>query len=491
MKIAKPLYINGQWVAASGDALRSTDAVTAETVWEGASAASVEVDAALQSARSAFETWSTLAVTERIEYLHRFKSELEQNKTSLAAAISQEVGKPLWESLTEVNAMIGKISIAITAFQTRTSEQKKVTAGETIATRYKPHGVVAVFGPYNFPGHLANGHIVPALLAGNTVVFKQSELAPLVGQKTVELWHSAGLPEGVLNLLQGARATGELLAQHADLDGLFFTGSSATGRMLARAFGEHPEKILALEMGGNNPLIVMHVKDNHAAAYMTILSAFQTAGQRCTCARRLIVPTGNAGDEFLAKLQQMTATLRVGHHTDQPEPFMGPVITVAAAGALLQEQEKLLQNGAKALLPMQCLKSGTALLSPGILDVTDMAQREDKEFFGPLLQVIRVPHFEAALTEANATRYGLAAGLISDDAELYELFYRRSRAGIVNWNRQLTGASSNAPFGGIGFSGNHRPSAYFAADYCSYPVASMESDRIVMPETLLPGIGNS
>ena len=490
MTTGKPNFINGEWISGGADAFSSTDAVTGEVLWHGSAAGLPEVTQAVRAARVACDEWSSLPVKERIEFLYQFKSELEEGKTDLALAIAQEVGKPKWEALTEVNAMIGKIALAIEAFQTRTAEQKKVVAGETIATRYKPHGVVAVFGPYNFPGHLANGHIVPALLAGNTVVFKQSELAPLVGQKTVELWQKAGLPAGVINLLQGGRATGEALAQQDELDGLFFTGSANTGRALARALSEHPEKILALEMGGNNPLSVTHVKDLGAAAYMTVLSAFQTAGQRCTCARRLIVPVGTAGDDYLAELQRQTLTVKVGHYSDQPEPFMGPVITVAAADQLLQEQEKLLQRGAKTLLPMRRLKAETALLSPGILDVTKIAARDDTEFFGPLLQVIRVPHFEAALLEANATHYGLAAGLISDDAELYELFFKRSRAGIVNWNRQLTGASSSAPFGGIGLSGNHRPSAYFAADYCSYPVASMEAEKAVMPATLLPGIGN-
>jgi len=129
-----------------------------------------------------------------------------------------------------------------------------------------------------------------------------------------------------------------------------------------------------------------------------------------------------------------------------------------------------------------------AMLAPGIIDVTDVPDRTDEELFGPLLQVVRVADFDAAIAEANNTRFGLAAGLLSDDSALYEKFRRKIRAGVVNWNRQTTGASSAAPFGGIGASGNHRPSAYYAADYCAYPVASMEAPRSVLPDKLAPGI---
>ena len=162
---------------------------------------------------------------------------------------------------------------------------------------------------------------------------------------------------------------------------------------------------------------------------------------------------------------------------------MGRVINAAAAKRLLAAQAEL---AGRILVEMKSL-DGDALLSPGLIDVTDTPRR-DEEIFGPLLQLIRVKDFDAAIAEANNTRFGLAAGLLSDDRTLWERFYRTIRAGVVNWNRPLTGASSALPFGGIGDSGNHRPSAYFAADYCSYPVASLEIERVAMPEKLTPGI---
>ncbi|MCY1295612.1 N-succinylglutamate 5-semialdehyde dehydrogenase [compost metagenome] len=241
-------------------------------------------------------------------------------------------------------------------------------------------------------------------------------------------------------------------------------------------------------MGGNNPLVVDELQDIDAAVYTIIQSAFISAGQRCTCARRLLVPKGAWGDALLARLVAVSATIKVGAFDEQPAPFMGSVISLSAAEHLLKAQQHLIAQGAQPLLAMTQPIATAALLTPGILDVTAVAVRPDEEFFGPLLQVIRYADFDAAIAEANATRYGLAAGLLSDSRERFERFWLESRAGIVNWNKQLTGAASSAPFGGVGASGNHRPSAYYAADYCAYPVASLESDSLSLPATLTPGV---
>jgi succinylglutamic semialdehyde dehydrogenase len=442
-----------------------------------------EVDRAVASARAALSPW---ADADRISIINRFAEELKAHRSEIAEAICREIGKPRWESNTEVDAMINKVPVSIQAYQERRRPVVVESAGATTATRFKPHGVVAVFGPFNFPGHLPNGHIVPALLAGNTVVFKPSEFAPAVGQIMFDLWRAAGLPDGVLNLVQGAGETGKYLAAHSNLDGLFFTGSAAVGKSLRRSLADHPDKILALEMGGNNPLIVHNVSDVIAAAYHTIQSAFITAGQRCTCARRLIIPSGN--DEFLKKLITLTPKITIGLYTDNPEPFMGPVISETAARKLLQTQTDLVKRGGKSLIEMRSVNNQPALLSPGLIDVTAIPNRADGEIFGPLLQLIQVADFDTALLEANHTVYGLSAGLLSDSRELYDKFFRSIRAGVVNWNRPTTGASGSLPFGGVGLSGNHRPSGYYAVDYCSYPIASMETPRLELPTKLPPGI---
>lgn len=462
----------------------SVNPATGEIVWTGPAAAPTEVDAAVQCARTVFRSWSRTPLAEREAHLRSFARVLESRKAGLAEAISREIGKPTWESLSEVQTMIAKVDLSIRAYAQRCAE---FTGGPAI-TRFRPHGVVAVLGPFNFPGHLPNGHIAPALLAGNTVVFKPSEHAPLVAECTAAAWREAGLPEGVFNVVQGGRETGVALVDHAGIDGLFFTGSARTGLWLAEKFARTPERILALEMGGNNPLVVWHPRHLRAAALLTVQSACLTAGQRCTCARRLIVPDTPAGEEFVMHYMTILRGLRVGAFTEKPEPFMGPVISPVVADQLLRAQRDLVARGARPLLEMRSLRTGTGLLSPGLLDVTAVSERPDEELFGPLLQVIRVSDFDAAITEANATRYGLAAGLLCDDRILFEHFRDEVRAGLINWNQPLTGASSAAPFGGVGRSGNHRPSAFFAADYCSYPIASIEVPELKPPANLPPGI---
>lgn len=481
-------YIAGAWQAGEGDALESRNPVGQAVLWQGAAASPAQVDAAVQAARAAFPAWARRPLEERIAILDTFAATLKAHGDELARTIGEETGKPLWEAATEVTSMVNKVAISIQSYRERTGEKSGPLADATAVLRHKPHGVVAVFGPYNFPGHLPNGHIVPALLAGNAVVFKPSELTPKVAELTVKCWIEAGIPAGVLNLVQGARETGIALAGHAGIDGLFFTGSSRTGNLLHQQFAGRPDKILALEMGGNNPLIVDQVADVDAAVYTIVQSAFISAGQRCTCARRLLVPQGAWGDALLARLVQVAAQIKVGRFDEQPAPFMGSVVSLLAARQLLEAQAALLAKGAVALLAMTQPEADAALLTPGILDVTAVAERPDEEFFGPLLQVIRYTDFDAAIAEANATQYGLAAGLLSDSRERYQQFWVESRAGIVNWNKQLTGAASSAPFGGVGASGNHRPSAYYAADYCAYPVASLESEALSLPATLTPGV---
>ena len=481
-------YIAGTWQAGEGEALQSLDPVSQKVIWQGQGAAPGQVEAAVQAARQAFPAWARQPLEARISVLEAFAVSLKAHADELAHCIGEETGKPLWEATTEVTSMVNKVSISVQSYRERTGEKSGPLADATAVLRHKPHGVVAVFGPYNFPGHLPNGHIVPALLAGNSVVFKPSELTPKVAELTVKCWIEAGLPAGVLNLVQGARETGVALAANPGIDGLFFTGSSRTGNLLHQQFSGRPDKILALEMGGNNPLVVDQVQDLDAAVYTIIQSAFISAGQRCTCARRLLVPQGAWGDTLLERLVAVSRNISVGAFDQQPPPFMGSVISLGAAQALLDAQAQLLANGAQALLPMTQPQAGAALLTPGIIDVTSVPGRPDEELFGPLLQVIRYSDFDAAIREANNTQYGLAAGLLSDSEARYQQFWLESRAGIVNWNKQLTGAASSAPFGGVGASGNHRASAYYAADYCAYPVASLETASLVLPATLTPGV---
>ncbi|BCF88932.1 succinylglutamate-semialdehyde dehydrogenase [Paraburkholderia largidicola] len=482
------LFIDGEWVAGTGHAFASRNPGTGATVWEGNSASAEDVDRAVMSARRAFGMWSAVSLDERIAVVRRFAALINERKETIAEAIGRETGKPLWEARTEAATMAAKVDISIQSYNERTGERRAAMADGTAVLRHRPHGVVAVFGPYNFPGHLPNGHIVPALIAGNAVVFKPSELAPGVARVTVEVWRDAGLPAGVLNLVQGEKDTGVALANHRQIDGLFFTGSSDTGTLLHKQFGGRPEIVLALEMGGNNPLVVAPVADLDAAVHHTIQSAFLSAGQRCTCARRIFVPNDAFGDQFLARLVEVSSRIAVGEYNADPQPYMGAVISARAAARLVEAQARLIADGAKPLLKMEQRDPKMGFVSPAILDVTNVANLPDEEHFGPLAQVVRYDSFDDAISGANDTEFGLSAGLLADDEALWTHFQRAIRAGIVNWNRPTNGASSAAPFGGTGRSGNNRPSAYYAADYCAYPMASVESAQLQMPASVSPGL---
>ena len=452
----------------------STDPITGAVLWQGTDA---DVDGAVAAARAAQPAWALLPLAERIVIAQRYAEAVTAKSEEFAAMISRETGKPIWEARTEVGSVAAKVGISVAAQAERAGERNGEAGGIRQALRHKPHGVLAVLGPYNFPAHLPNGHIVPALLAGNAVVFKPSELTPAAGAFMAALWQEAGLPAGVLSLAQGRADTGRALAAHSGLDGLLFTGSSSTGLALHHAFAARPDRILAIETGGNNPLIAWDVpaSDLDQAAAVIIQSAFISAGQRCTCARRLIVGPGS--EALVNAVAALSDRLIAGGPFDDPAPFMGPVVDLQAASRVEQAWAALVALGGKVIRPLRHLREGTPLLSPAMIDVTGLAS-PDEEIFGPVLQVIRVADFDAAMAAANATRFGLAASLLGGDAALYNQFWSRSRAGVVNWNRPTTGASSAAPFGGVGVSGNHRPSAYYAADYCAWPVASLESSTI-------------
>ncbi|CAI0936644.1 N-succinylglutamate 5-semialdehyde dehydrogenase [Serratia proteamaculans] len=482
------LFINGTWQQGHGAEFSKTDPVDNQPLWQANAADGSDVAAACEAARAAFPAWARTPFEQREQLVKRFAALLEEHKAHLAATISRETSKPRWETLTEVQAMIGKVAISLQAYQARTGVSQTAMADGASVLRHRPHGVLAVFGPYNFPGHLPNGHIVPALLAGNTVVFKPSELTPQTAEETLKLWLQAGLPAGVINMVQGGRETGEALAASTDIDGLLFTGSAGTGYHLHRQLAGQPEKILALEMGGNNALIVDQIEDCDAVVNLAIQSAFISAGQRCTCSRRILVKRGSEGDAFIERLVQVASALRIGRWDAEPQPFMGGVISSAAAEKMLAAQHHLLSLGGKALLTMQRLESGSALLSPGIIDVTGVQNVPDEEYFGPLTTIIRYNDFDEAVRIANQTRYGLSVGLVSPQRERFDHLLLEARAGIVNWNKPLTGASSAAPFGGVGASGNHRPSAYYAADYCAWPMASLESESLTLPASLSPGL---
>ncbi|MEM1050801.1 MAG: succinylglutamate-semialdehyde dehydrogenase [Pseudomonadota bacterium] len=447
---------------------------TGEEVWSGTKS---NVNDVVSRSRRAWPAWAATAQGKRIELARRFANEVRTDAEDIATLIARETGKPLWEARTEVDAVIAKVEISVQAYAERTGRKKHDSALQgTSALRHKPHGVMAVLGPYNFPAHLPNGHMVPALIAGNTVLFKPSEKTPGVAAALIECWKRCGMPKDVVQPVTGGPKEGEALVAHPGVDGVLFTGSAQAGISINRKLASNPGKIVALEMGGNNPIVVTDTPLIPDACALIIQSAFTSAGQRCTAARRLIV-VDSMYDPLMAELVPLTRKLNVDEPFADPPPFMGPMIDNAAAEGITESFVALMTAGAKPLLPMRRIKPQQPFVTPGIIDTTDMPDRPDIELFGPLLQVIRVADLDAGIAEANNTRFGLSASLIGGSPDDYGRFWANTRAGIINWNRPTNGASSSAPFGGIGLSGNHRPAAYYAADYCAYPVASNEMDQ--------------
>jgi succinylglutamic semialdehyde dehydrogenase len=466
----------------SENTIISLEPATGAEIWRGETG---HVDEAVGRARKAWPAWAALPLAQRIELVRRFANEVRKAQDAFAELIARETGKPLWEARTEVESVVAKVEISVRAYAERTGQRKLDSALQgTASLRHKPHGVLAVLGPYNFPAHLPNGHIVPALIAGNAVIFKPSEKTPAVGEMLVKLFHRAGIGEDVVQLLIGGPEEGKALVAHADIDGVLFTGSARAGIAINRALAGNPGKIVALEMGGNNPIVLWDTPKLRDAATLIVQSAFTSAGQRCTAARRLIVKA-SLYDKAIAEVRKLTQRIIVGGPFDDPAPFMGPVIDNEAADQLGEAFLYLLSKGGKPIVHLRRPQEDLPFVTPGIIDVGEMSERPDVELFGPLLQVIRVDDFDHALAEANNTRFGLSASLIGGSPDDYERFWAEIRAGIVNWNRPTNGASSAAPFGGVGLSGNHRPAAFYAADYCAYPVASTEMDQ----PRASPGVG--
>jgi succinylglutamic semialdehyde dehydrogenase len=353
---------------------------------------------------------------------------------------------------------------------------------------------MAVIGPFNFPAHLANGHMVPALLMGNAVVFKPSDKAPASGAFLAGMLNEAlraelgGAHAGIVNLVQGGAEVASALVNHAGLDAIAFTGSWPVGRAIMAANLDRPGRLLALEMGGNSAAVVMPDADLLAAGIEVVRSGYVTAGQRCTCTRRVIVHREIAG-KFIKALAKAASNLMVGDPRGGSGPvFMGPVISGAARESVMAAQRSLSDAGGEVLVESAAIEvagcAGGFFVTPGLTRVARLERAgvsAEREVFGPHLAVSEAASLDDAIEQANATNFGLAASIFTRDARAMERFVTEARAGCVNVNTGTAGASSKLPFGGLGVSGNHRPAGAFALDYCAYPVASMVEHGTAAP----------
>jgi succinylglutamic semialdehyde dehydrogenase len=446
------------------------------------------IDAAIDSAKQAFKKWKWTPLVERMNLLHRLKEIYQGKKEQIAEIISRETGKPYWEALGEAQALVAKIDVTLNYSLKLVEEQRIENAlpGIDGYIRFKPRGVMSVIGPFNFPAHLPNGHIIPALITGNTVVFKPSDKTPGVGQIMAECFDEAGFPAGVFNLIQGQGEVGKRLVTHEFVDGVLFTGSYDVGLKIKQDTLRHHWKILALEMGGKNCSIVWNDADLKKAVYENLMGAFLTSGQRCSCTSKIILHK-DIKDEFIDKFYQNSKKLTIGHW--KSDSFMGPVISEQTVDNYVRFQEIAKREGA------ECLMRGKSLeleykghyVTPSIYLVKDFDPKsiyQKSEIFAPNVAIYVVDSLEQAIEINNSTGFGLVTSIFTQEKQLYEKILLESKVGLVNWNRTTNGASSKLPFGGMGKSGNDRPSAHFAVNYCTVPVSSLE-DKAEFDETSL------
>jgi len=444
------------------------------------------VDAAVGRARAAFPAWRDLGLPGRAAVLERFAAVAKQREEELARLIAREVGKAIWDARGEARLLAPKVAISLAEGMALVGE---LEAGSGARATHHPRGVLAVLGPFNFPAHLPNGHIVPALATGNTVVLKPSEQSPAVGRWMADRWREAGLPAGVLEVVQGPGDTGAELARHPDVDGVLFTGSWGVGRALSEALLDQPHKILALEMGGKNAVVVLADADLPHALAETALSICATTGQRCSCASRLFVQRALL-DEFTERLRSMLAEVSIGDPLDE-SVFMGPLVSEAAHAKVLRFRGLAAEAGGERLLEVDPGRPAP-FAGPGLVRFADADQShpyQREEVFGPEAAIHPVEDLAHAIEAVNDSDYGLVASLFTRDRAAWEHAVGRIRTGLLNWNRGTIGASGRLPFGGLRRSGNDRPAGLHASLYCTHPQAHLEAPEPRLdPDSLPPGL---
>lgn len=450
------------------------------------------VGQSIEAASKAFRTWSLLPVSERIEALILVREAFEKNRESLEHAIARETGKPLWECKTEVNAMIGKFAVTIDHSLKLVSEEKiqEITPGVDGFIRYQPRGVLAVLGPFNFPGHLPNGHIIPALLTGNTVVFKPSELTPMTAQVMAQCFAQAKIPAGVFNMVHGGGEVGRRMVSHKGIEGVLFTGSYETGLKIQQATLNDYWKINALEMGGKNATVVWKDADLQKSVYDTLVGSFLTAGQRCSGTSRVFVHS-EIYQSFLDLFYEKAKNIEIGHWETQP--FMGSLISAKSVDSYLRYQEIALREGAEKVMRGKVIEPGCTgnYVTPSIYAVPGYDEKsvyQNSEIFGPNVAIYSMDDLAEPIEANNKTGFGLSMAVFSKDRAVFDEVLAKAKVGLLNWNRTTNGASSRLPFGGCGKSGNGRPAAHFSVFYSTNVVASLEDRNPFDPSKTMPGV---
>jgi len=437
-----------------------------------------QVPRAVTAAKRAFAKWSEASQKNREVPIKKLQKIYRRRKKELARCISREMGKPLTEALGEVDGAIAKITVTLKAGMSLVQTTK--AQGSKQYYRYRPRGVLAVLGPFNFPLHLPNGNFIAALATGNTLIFKPSEITPFTGQLIAECFHEAGFPKGVFNLVQGGGDMGNALVTHPEVDGVLFIGSDATGEQILKKIGESPGKFAALEMGGKNASIVFPDVSLKDAVTACLHGAFATTGQRCNSLSRLMVHQSIL-EEFVELLVRGSKKIHIAYGLE-PQSQMGPLATEAAVKKFFRYQKMAKRDRAQEVLGAKKLSLDREgyYVSPSIhLINKHRAKKSQKgyyydEIFGPDVVVLPFRDLEEAVALVNDSRYGLAASVFSKKKAHFTACLKSLEVGNLYWNQPTAGALATLPFGGIKASGNYTPAGLFTPFYCTYPQSIRE-----------------
>lgn len=440
-----------------------------------------DIDKVVESASIGFKTWKKLTQQERNNYLKKYQEEAAKRKDEIALAISYETGKPLWEAKTEVASVIAKVNVTIEESLPRIANKNF----ENIMPRtnghifYKPLGTSLVIGPFNFPCHLANGQILSALVAGNSIIFKSSEKTCYSAQILVECFHAAGFPNGVINLIQGDGEVARRLLKEKSIKGVFFTGSKEVGKKILDVTHHDLSKLVSLELGGKNTTILHGDANIDHALHELLKACFLTTGQRCT-STSIVAIQRNIHEQFISRFHDLAKKIIIDHPVEfAREPFMGPLVDQSALDAYLLFMGMAKREGIQEIMrgkQIEKAKKGY-YVSPSI-HLADKWNNDSiflhSEIFGPNVTFIPYDTIEEGINIANATEYGLAAAVFSKDKNIFKMCVEEIDSGLVNFNRSTVGASAKLPFGGVKNSGNYRPAALTTIDACVYQMSCLE-----------------
>lgn len=444
------------------------------------------IEMALDSSVEGFKIWKKKTVTERIEILKKYQEILIQRKNEIAEIISWETGKPLWETQQEAGSLINKVQVTIDESLKRILPQHLETISDRTNAHvyFKPIGPCLIIGPFNFPCHLANGQILSALLAGNSVIFKPSEKTMYSGQILVECLAAAGLPQHVVSLVQGGAETAKRLIKDERIKGIFFTGSKEVGIKILEITHTQLSKLVALEMGGKNVSIIHKDADLNLALNEMLTSCFLTTGQRCS-STSIIAIHDHLKEEFTQRFHEMAKKIIIDHPIKyEKEPFMGPLIDEKAVQNFLVYMGMANREGAHEIMRGKILtdkKFRGHYMSPAIHYYSKLPAKSlfiQSEIFGPTSTIVPYHEIEEAFDICQNSEYGLVASIFSANRELYLRAMDELEVGLLNYNRGTIGAHAKLPFGGVKSSGNYRPAAVSMIDSCIYPMSSMETVHI-------------